>query len=133
MGRGMSGDAAGINGWLRRGRWRMPYAVAFGLLALACVVNVFSVVHETHGRLAVWRPVVWEASSLAGVLADLAPAGFVRVHRSWIVNGRHVRGALPDGSGDYTLALADGAQIPLSRRFPEALRQLRDKLPFPAT
>jgi DNA-binding LytR/AlgR family response regulator len=254
----------------------MPYAVAFGLLALAGVVNVTSTLHDRHGRLPVWMPVVWEASSvaavlgtvwiifglidwtarrglswraalplhgaaacafsalhcvgmwslrrvaytvagvaygwtvplgqvfyefrkdvltyavvaliyqatqrvrvrvpavatapvratfdirdgarlvrvpvaeiaavssagnyvefvltdgrrilmrgtLAGVLAELAPAGFLRVHRSWIVNAAQLRGAVPDGSGDYTLALAGGVEVPLSRRFPEVLRQV---------
>ena len=255
----------------------MPYLMALGLLGLACVVNVTSKLHETHGRLPVWKPVVWEASSLlavlgsiwiifrvidwmdrralgwraalpwhvlaacvfsalhctgmwslrrvaytlageaygwtvppgqvfyefrkdvltyvvvaliyqatrrmgqteavsvaaparamfdirdgarlvrvpmaeivavssagnyvefvmadrrrllmrgtlAGVLAELSPAGFLRVHRSWIVNEHQVRGVAPDGSGDYTLTLAGDVVVPLSRRFPEALRQLR--------
>jgi hypothetical protein len=72
----------------------------------------------TDGRKILMR------GTLAGVLAELAPAGFLRVHRSWIVNAAQLRGAVPDGSGDYTLALAGGVEVPLSRRFPEALRQV---------
>ena len=277
MRRGTSGDTGGMSGWLARGTWRLPHAVALALLGAACVVNVTSKLHDTHGRLPVWQPVVWETSSLAaalgsvwiifglvdltqrrgigwpavlplhmaaatafsalhcigmwslrrvaytiagcaygwtvplgqvfyeyrkdlltyavvalvyratqrvrepealpaakparamfdirdgaklvrvpmaeivavssagnyvefvmangrrvlmrgtlaGVLAALAPAGFLRVHRSWIVNEHQVRGVAPDGSGDYTLTLAGGVVVPLSRRFPEALRQLR--------
>ena len=68
-------------------------------------------------------------ATLAGVATELAPAGFLRVHRSWIVNQHQVRGAAPDGSGDYTLALANGAQVPVSRRFPNALRHLRTPRP----
>jgi DNA-binding LytR/AlgR family response regulator len=55
---------------------------------------------------------------------ELGGRGFVRTHRSWLVNGGKVTGLKPDGSGDYTVEL--GAQaVPLSRRFPEALAKLR--------
>ena len=63
--------------------------------------------------------------TLAGVGADLADAGFVRVHRSWIVNAARVRALAPDTSGDYTLSVDGGMTVPLSRRFPEALSRLR--------
>ena len=55
---------------------------------------------------------------------ELTPRGFVRTHRSWLVNGRKVTALKPDGSGDYTVEL--GRQtVPLSRRFPDALAKLR--------
>lgn len=61
---------------------------------------------------------------LRGVEDELAPRGFVRTHRSWLVNGRMVTALKPDGSGDYTVEM--GAQaVPLSRRFPDALARLR--------
>lgn len=61
---------------------------------------------------------------LRRVESELAPRGFVRTHRSWLVNGRKVTMLKPDGSGDYTVEL--GREIvPLSRRFPEALAKLR--------
>jgi len=61
---------------------------------------------------------------LRHVESELTPRGFVRTHRSWLVNGRKVTTLKPDGSGDYTVEL--GKQIvPLSRRFPDALTKLR--------
>jgi hypothetical protein len=63
-------------------------------------------------------------SSLGGVESDLAPRGFVRTHRSWLVNEARVTELSPDGSGDYTVTL-NAMKAPLSRRFPEALARLR--------
>lgn len=61
---------------------------------------------------------------LRNVENELGPQGFVRTHRSWLVNGRKVTTLKPDGSGDYTVEL--GRQtVPLSRRFPAALAKLR--------
>jgi len=63
-------------------------------------------------------------SPLAAVDEDLSPRGFVRIHRSWLVNGAQVTGLTPEGSGDYTVALP-GLDVPLSRRYKAALKQLR--------
>jgi hypothetical protein len=63
-------------------------------------------------------------SSLSGVESDLSPRGFVRTHRSWLVNTARVTELSPDGSGDYTVTL-NAMKAPLSRRFPEALAKLR--------
>jgi len=61
---------------------------------------------------------------LSTIEAEFAPRGFVRTHRSWVVNASAVTGLKPEGSGDYTVEL--GALIvPLSRRFPQALTKLR--------
>lgn len=63
-------------------------------------------------------------ASLQAMEAELAPRGFLRTHRSWLVNSRKVTALKPEGSGDYTVEL--GRQpVPLSRRFPEALAKLR--------
>ncbi|MBS0296746.1 MAG: response regulator transcription factor [Proteobacteria bacterium] len=64
-------------------------------------------------------------STLGAVEAALEPHGFVRTHRSWLVNPARVREIAPEGSGDFRLELEGGAEAPLSRRFPEALRALR--------
>ena len=63
-------------------------------------------------------------SALAAVEEDLSPRGFVRTHRSWLVNGAQVTGLTPEGSGDYTVALP-GLDVPLSRRYKAALEKLR--------
>ncbi len=63
--------------------------------------------------------------TLASVERALEPHGFVRTHRSWLVNAARVGGLKPDGSGDFTVELDTGGEVPLSRRFPEAHRRLR--------
>lgn len=63
-------------------------------------------------------------SPLAAVEARLSAAGFVRTHRSWLVNAALVRGLRPEGSGDYAVELGP-VEVPLSRRFPAALAALR--------
>jgi len=62
---------------------------------------------------------------MARIEAALAPHGFVRTHRSWLVNAERVRALAPAGSGDYRLDLGCGLSAPLSRRYPGALTRLR--------
>lgn len=64
-------------------------------------------------------------ATLASVEAALADAGFLRIHRSWLANVAHVVEIEAEGSGDYGLRLTDGTQVPLSRRYPQALARLR--------
>lgn len=63
-------------------------------------------------------------SSLNGLETRLSEHGFVRIHRSWLVNPARVSGLRPAGSGDYAVELGD-IEAPLSRRFPTALAALR--------
>lgn len=63
-------------------------------------------------------------TTLAAMEAQLTAAGFVRTHRSWLVNAAKVTALTPDGSGDYTVRL-EHLDAPLSRRFPAALARLR--------
>jgi len=63
-------------------------------------------------------------SPLTAVENDLSGRGFVRTHRSWLVNETAVTGLTPEGSGDYGVALGS-LTAPLSRRFPAALARLR--------
>jgi hypothetical protein len=64
-------------------------------------------------------------ASMARVEADLAQAGFLRTHRSWLVNPDHVRAIAGAGSGDYRLDLGGGCSAPLSRRHDAALAKLK--------
>jgi hypothetical protein len=64
-------------------------------------------------------------TTLAGLEAGLGIFGFVRTHRSWLVNASHVVEIEAEGSGDYGLKLGDGTQVPLSRRYKQALDALR--------
>lgn len=63
-------------------------------------------------------------SALSAVERELGPRGFLRTHRSWLVNAGQVTSLKPAGSGDYTVELG-GVTVPLSRRFPQALTKLR--------
>jgi hypothetical protein len=75
--------------------------------------------HMVSGR----KPLV--RTTLSTVERELAGCGFLRTHRSWLVNPAHVRTVEPAAAGDFRLELADGMSAPLSRRFPEALARLR--------
>jgi hypothetical protein len=77
----------------------------------------------TDGR----RPLM--RSTLGAAEASLGPQGFVRTHRSWLVNMAKVREIEAAGSGDFILRLEGGAEAPLSRRFPDALQRLRSSDP----
>jgi hypothetical protein len=63
-------------------------------------------------------------SPLSAIETELGQHGFVRVHRSWLVNAMQMTGLKPEGSGDYTVELGE-ITVPLSRRYPEALAKLR--------
>jgi two-component system LytT family response regulator len=59
--------------------------------------------------------------SLNALEQRLGPAGFVRVHRSELVNLARVR-ALHTEDGSTTLELSDGQRVPVSRRFVPELK-----------
>jgi hypothetical protein len=63
-------------------------------------------------------------SPLSALETELATQGFLRTHRSWLVNAEQVTALKPEGSGDYAIEL-QSLTVPLSRRFPEALAKLR--------
>jgi hypothetical protein len=63
-------------------------------------------------------------SPLSQIETQLATYGFLRVHRSWLINPMRLTGLKPEGSGDYTIELG-ATHVPLSRRFPDALARLR--------
>jgi two-component system LytT family response regulator len=48
---------------------------------------------------------------------SLEPNGFIRVHRSAIVNVSHVRQIEPLSSGDQRLTLSDGTAVKVSRTY----------------
>jgi DNA-binding LytR/AlgR family response regulator len=68
-------------------------------------------------------------ATLADVERGLGAHGFVRVHRSWIVNAHRLRLLEPSGSGDYWLVLDGGVEAPVSRRYPAALARLKATAP----
>jgi len=68
-------------------------------------------------------------ATLAEVEQGLGAHGFVRVHRSWVVNAHRLRLLEPSGSGDYRLVLDGGVEAPVSRRYPAALARLKGTAP----
>lgn len=87
------------------------------ILAVTSAGNYVEFLLEDGRRLLMRSP-------LSAVESDLSDRGFVRTHRSWLVNEAAVTGLTPEGSGDYGVALG-GVTAPLSRRFPAALARLR--------
>jgi LytTr DNA-binding domain len=63
-------------------------------------------------------------TTLARLERRLEASGFLRAHRSWLVNPMQVREALRTPSGDHRILLRNGTEVPLSRRYPAVLEQL---------
>lgn len=89
------------------------------VLAIASAGN-YAEFHLRDGRAPLMR------TSLAALENVLFSRGFLRTHRSWLVNAARMTELKPEGSGDYTIALGMFT-APLSRRFPEALAKLRGR------
>lgn len=87
------------------------------ILAVSSAGN-YAEFHLADGRKPLMR------ASLASLETRLGDHGFVRTHRSWLVNAARVTELTPEGSGDYAVTIG-GVKAPLSRRFPEALALLR--------
>ncbi len=60
-------------------------------------------------------------STLADFLAQLDPARFARVHRSWAVNLDRIAEIEPLEAGDARLRMSDGSHVPCSRRYRDGL------------
>jgi DNA-binding LytR/AlgR family response regulator len=63
-------------------------------------------------------------TTLARLLEGL-PQGFLRVHKSYAVNRRHVAGVEPRPGGGRQLRLSEGASIPVGRSYNDAVAPLR--------
>jgi DNA-binding LytR/AlgR family response regulator len=63
-------------------------------------------------------------ATLSSLEPQLACRELVRVHRSWIVNPRHVTAIETLPSGDRRLTLAGGRTAPASRRYLEAINRV---------
>jgi len=93
---------------------RVPLA---DILAVSSAGNYVEFALADGRKLLMRRP-------LSAVENELSERGFVRTHRSWLVNEKAVTGLSPEGSGDYDVRLGS-LNVPLSRRFPDALARLR--------
>jgi two-component system LytT family response regulator len=65
--------------------------------------------------------------TMHGIESKLDPIKFLRIHRSIIVNIDRIKEMHPMFSGDYTVNLKDGTELPLSRSFRDRLQNLLEK------
>ncbi|HWG80686.1 MAG TPA: LytTR family DNA-binding domain-containing protein [Stellaceae bacterium] len=93
------------------------------ILAVASAGNYVEFVLAGGRRLLMRAP-------LTAIERELGSRGFLRTHRSWLVNAAQVTALRPEGSGDYAVELGS-VTVPLSRRFPEALARLRSGVAAP--
>jgi len=118
-------------GYLRRRRDEPVRPVSFDIrdgariirTPLSQIVAVSSAGNYVEFWLADGRRPLMRAT-LAAIEVELGAFGFVRAHRSWLVNAGAVTGLRPDGSGDWTVELG-AVEAPLSRRYPQALERLK--------
>ncbi|HEX4239955.1 MAG TPA: LytTR family DNA-binding domain-containing protein [Steroidobacteraceae bacterium] len=62
--------------------------------------------------------------TLANVEARFAPCGFVRIHRSTLVNADRVRELRPIDNGEFDVVLDDGQEYHLSRSYRDAVKRI---------
>lgn len=63
-------------------------------------------------------------TTLSALEATLDPREFVRVHRSWIVNLRHVREIETTENGSWRLRTRGGGAVPVGAQYRDALQRL---------
>ncbi len=62
--------------------------------------------------------------TIAAVELRLALSGFVRIHRSTLVNAEQVKELRPRDKGEYTVVLNDGTELKLTRNYRAAVERL---------
>ena len=61
--------------------------------------------------------------TMIGIEQRLEPHGFLRVHRSAIVNLERIKALVPGEAGDGAVQLQDEQEVPVSGRYRKALRE----------
>ena len=64
--------------------------------------------------------------SISAIAEKLKPYGFVRIHRSVLVNASFVQEIRPCATGEYELLLKSGKQYPVTRSYKKNLRSLAE-------
>ncbi len=62
--------------------------------------------------------------TIAALELRLAPSGFVRIHRSALVNAERVKELRPQDKGEYTVILTDGTELKLTRNYRASVERL---------
>ena len=77
-----------------------------------------------HVLLRLKSGTVTTRESLNEIAAKLSQCGFVRVHRSHLINANLVREVVPLPTGEYLLKLKDGKDYTVSRTYKQNIRFL---------
>jgi two-component system, LytTR family, response regulator len=64
--------------------------------------------------------------SISGLVEKLKPYGFIRIHRSFLVNSSMVEEIHPRTTGDYRVRLKGGNEYPVARSYRKNLKSLAD-------
>lgn len=83
-------------------------------------------IQTQDGETAVWAKGghrVVSKQPLAGLLKQLDPAQFIRVHRSFAINLNMVSELQPSFNHTYELTLKDGSKVPVSRSYVATVKQ----------
>jgi hypothetical protein len=104
--------------------WRL--AVKDGSRTLLLAPDEISHVSSAgnYVELATVHGPVLHRATMAALAEELAPHGFVRIHRAHLVRLAAVTSVASEGSGDFAVTLASGQTLPGSRRYRVALVQL---------
>ena len=62
--------------------------------------------------------------TIATLELRLALSGFVRIHRSTLVNAERVKELRPQDKGEYTVVLNDGTELKLTRHYRASVERL---------
>jgi two-component system LytT family response regulator len=62
--------------------------------------------------------------TIASLELRLALSGFVRIHRSTLINAERVKELRPQDKGEYTVVLHDGTELKLTRHYRAAVERL---------
>ena len=86
------------------------------IMAVQAEGNYISLSHRTHPYLL--------RESISAMAEKLKPYGFMRIHRSVIVNISAVEEIRPLPTGEYRLRVKDGREYPVTRTYKDNLRDL---------
>jgi hypothetical protein len=75
-------------------------------------------------ELATGHGPVLHRTTMAALADELAVHGFVRIHRAHLVRAAAVTSVATEGSGDFSVMLANGTSLPGSRRYRQGLDAL---------
>ena len=84
------------------------------IVAVADIVRIDA--EDNYVRIHADRPYL-HRETLAGIVARLDPAHFLRVHRSHAINVDRVRELRPLSHGEYRIVLSDGSAITSARSY----------------